>query len=57
MDTLRKALWQGLLNGSSMRDRSSAPRPESLGFQGSVSQGLYFLGFEVANAVVYGPRK
>jgi hypothetical protein len=57
MDTLRKALWQGLLNGSSSRDRTTAPRPETIGFTGSISQGLYYLGFEVANAVVYGARK
>jgi hypothetical protein len=57
MDTWRKALWQGLMNGSASRDRSGAPRPETIGFTGSIAQGLYYLGFEVANAIVYGARK
>jgi hypothetical protein len=57
MDSLRKALWQGVLNGSSYRDRTTAPRPEMLGFSGAIAQGLYYLGFEVANVVVHGARK
>jgi hypothetical protein len=57
MDTLRKALWLGLVNGASARDRTTAPRPESIGFSGAVSQGLYNLGLELSNAIVYGARK
>jgi hypothetical protein len=57
MDTLRKALWQGVMNGAATRDHTAAPKPESLGFTGAISQGLYNLGLEFANAVVYGTRK
>jgi hypothetical protein len=57
MDTLRRALWQGIVNGSSYRDRTAAPRPENIGFTGALAQGLYYLGFEVANVVVHGARK
>jgi hypothetical protein len=57
MDTLRRALWQGIVNGSSYRDRTAAPRPENVGFTGAIAQGLYNLGFEVANVVVHGARK
>jgi hypothetical protein len=57
MEPLRKALWQGIVNGSSYRDRAAAPRPETIGFPGAIAQGLYYLGFEVANVVVHGARK
>jgi hypothetical protein len=57
MDTLRKAVWQGLVNGASSRDRATLPRPESAGFTGAIAQGLYNLALEVSNAVVYGARK
>jgi hypothetical protein len=57
MDTLRSALWQGLINGAAARDRAAAPRPESLGFSGATTQGLYYFGFELANALVYGARR
>jgi len=57
MQTLAKSLWHGLLNGAGTRERASAPQPQSIGFTGSISQALYWLGFEVTNAVVYGARK
>jgi hypothetical protein len=57
MQTLGKSLWHGLVNGASTRQRSSAPQPQALGYTGSISQALYWFGFEVTNAVVYGARK
>lgn len=50
------ALWQGILSGAAVRDRASAPKPESKGYSSGLAQGLYWLGFEVANVVVHGPR-
>jgi hypothetical protein len=57
METLGKSLWQGLVNGAATPQRSSAPQPQALGYTGSIAQALYWLGFEVTNAVVYGARK
>jgi len=57
METLRKALWQGLINGAASRDRAAVPSAVGLGFSGELAQGLYNLGVQLANAVVYGERK
>jgi len=56
MATLVAAFWQGLLNGSNTRDRATARQPQELGYSGSLGQGLYWLGFQVSNVVVYGAR-
>ncbi len=57
MKTLGKSLWTGLITGASTRQKTAAPLPQALGYTGSISQALYWLGFEVTNAVVYGARK
>jgi len=57
MNTLRKSLWHGLLSGASTRERSSAPQPQAIGYTGAIAQGLYWFGFQVSNAIVYGARK
>ncbi len=57
MNTLGNALWHGLINGAATQHRSSAPQPEQIGYASAMAQGLYWLGFEITNAIVYGSRK
>ncbi len=57
MQMLFRSLWQGAVNGAQTRTRDEAFLPGRYGFGGSVSQALYWFGFEVANIVVYGARR
>jgi hypothetical protein len=57
MNTLRKALWHGLINGAATRERSSSPQPQAIGYVGAIEQGAYWFGFQLTNAIVYGARK
>ncbi len=50
------ALWHGIMNGASARDRASAQQPAMLGIDGSIAQALYWFAFEVSNVVVHGAR-
>jgi hypothetical protein len=50
------ALWRGLISGTQARERSGAPPPQHYGFDGSIAQALYWLGFEIGNVVVFGKK-
>jgi hypothetical protein len=57
MNSLKTSLWHGLINGAATRDRSSATQPQAMGYTSALTQGLYWLGFQLTNAIVYGARK
>lgn len=50
------ALWQGMLAGTSARNRAAAPGPQAHGYTSGLSQALYWLAFEISNVVVHGAR-
>ncbi len=56
MNSLGKAIWQGILSGAAARTRAAAKTPEMLGIHGAIAQALYWLAFEVANVVVHGAK-
>jgi hypothetical protein len=57
METLIQAVWQGLVDGASIRDRAAVPPPQTRGFPGSISQALYWAGYQFTNVLVYGAKK
>ena len=57
MPSFIEALRTGILSGAQTRTRDAALLPQRYGLSDSISQGLYWLGFEVANIVVYGARR
>jgi hypothetical protein len=50
------ALWRGVISGTQSRERSGAVPPQQYGFDASVTQALYWFGFEIGNVVVFGKR-
>ncbi len=54
MQQVFDALWQGMLAGTSARNRAAAPGPQAHGYTSSLSQASYWLAFEIANVVVRG---
>jgi hypothetical protein len=50
------ALWRGLVSGTQARERSGAPPPQHYGYDESIPQALYWLGFEIGNVVVFGKK-
>jgi hypothetical protein len=54
MRPLFDALWHGILDGASTRTRSAGTVPAGMAASGTLRQGLYRLGYEVANIVVFG---
>jgi len=56
MRNIFSALWHGVISGTQARERSVATPPEQYGFDASVTQALYWFGFEIGNVIVFGKR-
>jgi len=56
MQQVFDALWQGILAGAAVRERSAAPGPQAHGYTSNILQALYWVAFQISNVVVHGAR-
>jgi hypothetical protein len=53
---LFNAFGRGAISGTQARERGAAVPPQHYGYDSSLSQALYWFGFEIGNVLVFGKR-